>query len=92
MNTEKYINTAEKFVPVFATRNPYAKGPRLGTLSLPGRKPIKTPHFLALTSRGLVPHITQEILKAHINARSLHVSLEDCKHGNLFREFVVIYI
>ena len=90
MSTEKYISAAEKIVPIFATRNPYGQGPRLGTLSLPGKTLIKTPHFLALTSRGLIPHITQDNLKAHVNARSVHIALEDCKQGNITRELVII--
>lgn len=90
MSTEKYFSAAEKMVPIFATKKPYGQGPRLGTLNLPGKNPIKTPHFLALTSRGLIPHITQDNLKAHLNVRSMHVSLEDCKQDNIPRELVII--
>ena len=79
MSTEKYMSAAEKLIPVFATKQPYGQGARLGTLSLAGRKPINTPHYLALTSRGLIPHITQDNLKSHFNVRSVHFPLEDCK-------------
>src|SRR5579862_6285480 len=42
---------------------PNTVSPRLGALIIPRRKPIQTPHFLALTSRGAVPHISQDTLR-----------------------------
>lgn len=52
--------------------------PRLGRLALPGRRVIDTPHYLGNTSRGVVPHITQDtfVRDTHINA--VYVALEDC--------------
>jgi queuine tRNA-ribosyltransferase len=52
---------------------------RLGRLSPPGRRPIDTPHFLANTSRGIVPHITQDTFKRDTNLHGVYVALEDCK-------------
>ncbi|KAK4622270.1 Queuine tRNA-ribosyltransferase accessory subunit 2 [Fulvia fulva] len=51
--------------------------PRLGRLALPGRRVIDTPHYLGNTSRGVVPHITQDtfVRDTHINA--VYVALED---------------
>ncbi|KOS19765.1 Queuine tRNA-ribosyltransferase-like protein [Escovopsis weberi] len=36
---------------------------RLGMLTLPNRKPIETPTYLAVTSRGSVPHLTPDNLQ-----------------------------
>lgn len=53
-------------------------GPRLGRLSLQGRQTIDTPHYLALSSRGTVPHLSQDMLRDNTSVRGLYVSLEDC--------------
>jgi queuine tRNA-ribosyltransferase len=55
--------------------------PRLGRLALPGRQTIDTPHFLANTSRGIVPHITQDTFKRDTNLNGVYVALEDCKQA-----------
>ncbi|EPE09410.1 trna-guanine transglycosylase family protein [Ophiostoma piceae UAMH 11346] len=34
--------------------------PRLGILTIPARTPIATPAFIAVTSRGVVPHVTPD--------------------------------
>lgn len=52
--------------------------PRLGRLVLPGRTAIETPHYLASTSRGVVPHITQDNF-ARCGIDGVYVGLEDCK-------------
>lgn len=54
-------------------------GPRLGRLALPGRTPSDTPHFLGNTSRGVVPHITQDNFSRHTSINGVYVGLEDCK-------------
>ncbi|GME66355.1 Queuine tRNA-ribosyltransferase-like protein [Neofusicoccum parvum] len=51
--------------------------PRLGRLSIPGRATLSTPHYLAVTSRGVVPHLAQDILKRHTDISSLYIALED---------------
>ncbi|SMR56618.1 unnamed protein product [Zymoseptoria tritici ST99CH_1E4] len=51
--------------------------PRLGRLVLPGRQAIDTPHFLANTSRGIVPHITQDTFKRDTDLNGVYVALED---------------
>ena len=53
-------------------------GPRLGRLALPGRRVIDTPHYLGNTSRGVVPHITQDTFVRDTNINSIYVALEDC--------------
>jgi queuine tRNA-ribosyltransferase subunit QTRTD1 len=54
-------------------------GPRLGQLAVRGRSPISTPSYVASTSRGAVPHITQDILAKHTSIPAVYVGLEDCK-------------
>ncbi|KAK0356775.1 hypothetical protein LTR91_007589 [Friedmanniomyces endolithicus] len=51
--------------------------PRLGRLALPGRKVTETPHFLAGTSRGAVPHITQDTFARDTSIGGVYVALED---------------
>ncbi|KAK0392273.1 hypothetical protein NLU13_1769 [Sarocladium strictum] len=50
---------------------------RLGTLSISGRKPIDTPNFVALTSRGIVPHLTQDMVHKATDFGAAHMALED---------------
>lgn len=52
---------------------------RLGALKLPNRKPIQTPHFLALGSRGAIPHMTQDNVVKHTDIRGIYMAAEDCK-------------
>jgi queuine tRNA-ribosyltransferase len=53
--------------------------PRVGQLSIPGRKAITTPHHVPLTSRGTVPHIAHDVMRDHTAIGNLYVGLEDCK-------------
>ena len=53
--------------------------PRLGRLSLPGRNAIETPHYIGLTSRGVIPHLSQDNLARLSSISGAYVSLEDCK-------------
>jgi hypothetical protein len=54
------------------------KAARLGVLNLPDRKPIQTPHFLALASRGAVPHLTQDNVIKHTHISGVYMAVEDC--------------
>lgn len=54
-----------------------ALAPRLGRLTLPGRKTILTPGFLGNTSRGAVPHISQDNFRS-VSINGVYVALEDC--------------
>ncbi|TKA81242.1 hypothetical protein B0A55_02372 [Friedmanniomyces simplex] len=51
--------------------------PRLGRVALPGRKVIDTPHYLAITSRGAVPHLTQDTFARDTSISGVYVGLED---------------
>jgi len=55
-----------------------ALAPRLGRLSLPGRKTLLTPQYIGNTSRGAVPHITQDNFHKHTEIGGVYVGLEDC--------------
>jgi len=54
-------------------------GPRLGRLSLPSRNAIDTPHYLGITSRGVVPHLSQDNFARLSSISGVYVGLEDCK-------------
>lgn len=54
-------------------------GPRLGRLSIAGRRTIETPHFLGITSRGVIPHVTQDTFARDTNINGVYVPLEDCR-------------
>lgn len=53
-------------------------GARLGRLSLPNRVPVQTPSYVAVTSRGTVPHLTTDNLERHTSIESAYMALEDC--------------
>lgn len=53
--------------------------PRLGRLSLTGRNVIDTPHYLGLTSRGVIPHLSQDNLDRLSSINGVYAALEDCK-------------
>jgi len=53
--------------------------PRLGRLSLPGRNTIETPHYLGLTSRGVVPHLSQDNFAQLSFIAGVYAALEDCR-------------
>ncbi len=59
-----------------------AKGPRLGRLQVRGRHLIETPHFLGITSRGVVPHITQDTFARDTGIPGVYVPLEDCESAH----------
>ncbi|KAI4132342.1 MAG: hypothetical protein LQ347_002622 [Umbilicaria vellea] len=56
---------------------PSDSGPRCGTLSFPNRAPIATPHYLALSSRGAVPHMTQDTMRSSTSITGIYAALED---------------
>ena len=58
--------------------DPNAAGPRLGRLSITGRREFETPNFFALTSRGVIPHLTPDVIAAHTRVGGVHIALEDC--------------
>ncbi|EED17896.1 tRNA-guanine transglycosylase family protein [Talaromyces stipitatus ATCC 10500] len=76
-NTEKMRNP---FVTVHSSAASAASSglaARVGKLILPNRKPIRTPHYITITSRGTVPHISPDIVRNSTAIGSLYVGLED---------------
>ena len=57
----------------------YGIGPRLGQLLRHGRTLLQTPHYIAPTSRGVVPHISHDVLQRHSSIRGAYIALEDCQ-------------
>ncbi|KAL2010578.1 hypothetical protein VTN00DRAFT_6385 [Thermoascus crustaceus] len=56
---------------------PPVLAPRLGRLAVAGRKPLRTPHYVAITSRGTVPHVAHDVMRGHTSISSLYIGLED---------------
>lgn len=52
---------------------------RLGVLSVPGRQSIQTPHYFAVSSRGCVPHLSQDMMKENTSIKGVYAALEDCE-------------
>ena len=52
---------------------------RLGTVTLSGHPPVPTPHYLAPTSRGSVPHLTPDMMLDHTAIRGVYAGFEDCE-------------
>ncbi|ETI24612.1 hypothetical protein G647_03981 [Cladophialophora carrionii CBS 160.54] len=50
---------------------------RLGQLTLRGRKPISTPHYVVPTSRGVIPHLSHDNVQKHTKISAVYVPLED---------------
>ncbi|KAK4462901.1 Queuine tRNA-ribosyltransferase-like protein [Cladorrhinum samala] len=50
---------------------------RLGHLSLPGRRPLETPNYIGVTSRGCLPHLTPDNVTKHLQTSAAYMSLED---------------
>ncbi|KAK3712105.1 hypothetical protein LTR37_009196 [Vermiconidia calcicola] len=64
-------------------------GPRLGRLSVSGRRTIETPHYLGLTSRGVVPHLSQDTFARDSSISGVYVPLEDYGSSPL-RRFIAL--
>ncbi|EME82010.1 uncharacterized protein MYCFIDRAFT_98244, partial [Pseudocercospora fijiensis CIRAD86] len=51
--------------------------PRLARLALPNKRIVATPHYLANTARGVVPHISQDTFTRDTDISAVYVALED---------------
>jgi hypothetical protein len=51
---------------------------RLGQLTLRARVPVSTPHYIVPTSRGAIPHLSQDNIQKHTKISAVYVPLEDC--------------
>lgn len=52
---------------------------RLGRLSLPRRDAVDTPNFFAVTSRGVLPHLTPDNIHRYGDFKGVYMAMEDCK-------------
>ncbi|KAK3359829.1 tRNA-guanine(15) transglycosylase-like protein [Lasiosphaeria hispida] len=50
---------------------------RLGRMALAGRRSVDTPNYLAVTSRGVVPHMTPDNVGKHLHSAGVYMALED---------------
>lgn len=55
--------------------------PRLGRLCLQGRTPMETPHYVAVGSRGAVPHLSQDMMRYNTSISAMYTALEDCEYS-----------
>jgi len=53
--------------------------PRLGRLNFQGRAPTDTPHYVAVSSRGAVPHLSQDMMRDNTKISAMYAALEDCE-------------
>ncbi|ESZ96237.1 tRNA-guanine transglycosylase family protein [Sclerotinia borealis F-4128] len=70
-------NTTRLGFQILSTLDHNTFGPRLGRLSVEGRKDLETPDFIAITSRGVIPHMTPDVIAAHARVPGVHFALED---------------
>lgn len=54
---------------------------RLGRLSIKNRNTIDTPNYFAVSSRGCVPHISQDMAQSNTGIKGIYVALEDCEYS-----------
>lgn len=78
ITTEKLSQLPDEMLRFTLQTASEALRPRLGTLSLPGREAIEVPNFLGNTSRGVVPHLTQDNFRKSTSLKGVYVALEDC--------------
>ncbi|KAG4035568.1 hypothetical protein MFRU_001g03370 [Monilinia fructicola] len=62
---------------ILSTLDHKTSGPRLGRLTVEGRKDLETPDFIAISSRGVIPHMTPDVIAAHARVPGVHFALED---------------
>ncbi|KAJ4306286.1 hypothetical protein N0V88_001085 [Collariella sp. IMI 366227] len=76
VDTQLLESEAMRFEPLKAVAKDGAAA-RLGRLAVAGRTPIDTPNFIAMTSRGTLPHITPENVSRHLQVTGTYMALED---------------
>ncbi|KAL7267426.1 hypothetical protein RUND412_009989 [Rhizina undulata] len=63
-------------MPPFLPLTPLLTGPRLGRFTL-SNVVLNTPTFILPSSRGVIPHLSHDILRDHTSIRGVYVALED---------------
>ena len=56
-------------------------GARVGQLLRNGRTAIETPHYVVTTSRGVVPHVSPDVLAKSTAVSAIYIPLEDCEYS-----------
>lgn len=56
-------------------------GPRVGQFLRGTHPAINTPHYVATTSRGVVPHVSPDILAKSTAVSAVYIPLEDCEYS-----------
>lgn len=51
---------------------------RLGRLALANRRVMETPNYLAVASRGVIPHLTPENMERYTEFDAAYMAIEDC--------------
>jgi hypothetical protein len=84
MSTEHSVNKLDQLPPEmieFALlKTTGALAPRLGRISLAGRKTVLTPGFIGNTSRGVIPHVSPDNFRKDIDLNGVYIPLEDCEY------------
>ena len=62
---------------------------RVGRLTLKGRQDLITPNFIAVSSRGVIPHITPDVVSSDTQIGGIHLALEDCEF--MLRPIVMLF-
>lgn len=52
---------------------------RHGELALAGRQQVETPNYFPLTSRGSLPHLSQDMMRDNAPGAGIYTALEDCE-------------
>ncbi|KAL1297757.1 hypothetical protein AAFC00_006294 [Neodothiora populina] len=73
---------------IFSIKNIHSSrnAARLGLLRLPDRKSIQTPHYIAVASRGVVPHLSPDNYASQTDIRGVYMALEDFIERKSFKE------
>ena len=66
------------FIRLSSTTGDGESKARLGELALKGRDAIETPNFLAVTSRGVMPHISPDSIPSQVTFPGVFTAIEDC--------------
>lgn len=57
---------------------------RIGRLVFAGgRRAMQTPNFIAVASRGVVPHLTPDNVAKHTTFDAAYMAIEDCMEWSL---------
>lgn len=57
---------------------------RLGRLAFPSRRVMETPNYVAVASRGVIPHLTPDNVAKHTSFDAAYLAIEDCMKIQVF--------